>query len=40
MGVGEGIGVLVCGGMDGEGVGEGEGGGEEVDDGETVWLAT
>ena len=35
MGVGEGIGVLVCGGMDGDGVGEGE----EVDDGETVGLA-
>ena len=38
MGVGEGIGVLVCGGMDGDGVGEGED--EKVDDGETVWLAT
>ena len=36
--MGEGIGVLVCGGMDGDGVGEGVG--EEVGDGETVWLAT
>ena len=40
-GEGEGMGVLVCGGMDdGEGDGEGDGVGDGAGDGEGVWLAT